>query len=96
MDELDSIKKCNNVIGSARTIQTAVLVCEYLKVYCADPHSEIRKDQIEYRFKTATDANGYWYADILVVTWKPFTDPTCKRFIDVCRAFIAGRGEIWA
>lgn len=90
-------KQCNNIIGAARTIQTAVLVVEYLKDHLADPHTHIRRDQIVYRFKEPTSQNGFWSADIIVETHNDELDlEDSALFVNICRAFVAGRGEVWA
>lgn len=94
------VKKCFHIVGSARTIGTAVLVVEYLRAKLADPQTTIRQDQISYRFKNPTETNGYWSADIGITTFNeieayslPFELGT--KFVDACRAFVAGRGEGW-
>lgn len=83
-----------NIIGSTRTIQSAVLVCEYLKKRLAKPHSDVHPDFISYSFKTPTEENGFWMADI-IVTMNNMDLKTSNNFVDICRAFVAGRGEIW-
>jgi hypothetical protein len=81
-------------IGSARTIQTAVLVCEYLRCALGQPQSEVHPDQIRYHFYDPTDENGFWTADIIVEANQLSLEDS-HRFVDICRAFVAGRGEIW-
>jgi len=86
-------------IGSARTIQTAVLVCEYLRRVCANPQSSIHGDCIRYRFTEPSSTNGFWSADILVDVYGAYSkeqDDALSNMVTVCRAFVAGRGEIWA
>lgn len=83
-----------NIVGSTRTIQTAVLVCEYLKARLARPHSNVSPDSISYLFKTPTEQNGFWTADIMV-TMDDMDLKVSDKFVDICRAFVAGRGEIW-
>jgi hypothetical protein len=93
-------QRCFHIVGSARTIATAVLCVEYLRARLANPQSEIRADQIGYRFKEPTDKNGWWSSDIGVTTYSEshaysLPEPLGSRFVEVCRAFVAGRGEIW-
>lgn len=86
-------------IGCARTIQTAILVCEYLRATCASPLSSIHGDRIRYWFTDPTPSNGFWSADIIVETYSGEdalkVDKTLSEMVTVCRAFVAGRGEIW-
>ena len=83
----------NHIIGQARTIQTAVLVVEYLKKRI--PFGcKIHADQIRYRFTNPTPDNGYWSADIIVENHSFGFDG--DELIGICHAFVAGRGEIWA
>lgn len=88
----------NHIVGSTRTIQTAVLVCAYLKDRLAEPHSDVHPDRIRYRMQTPSADNGFWSADIIVETGDAvdFDLETSNRFVDTCRAFVVGRGEIWA
>lgn len=62
----------------------------------AAPHGSIHPSTIEYRFKEPTAANGNWSADIMVVAYDYPDDKDMTRIVDACRAFVAGRGEIWA
>lgn len=91
--------ECNHIIGHTRTIRTAVLVVEYLRTRKADPHSLVHKDSIRYRFKDPTKENGFWSADIFVVTFNDKYDSNLEAainsMIEPCRAFVAGAGEIW-
>lgn len=80
-------------IGSARTIQTAVLVCEYLKKACA-LQCKITPDSIRYVFEDPTPENGWWSADI-IVTASDLSEDATHLLVAICRAFVAGRGEIW-
>lgn len=88
-------KEVNHIIGCARTIQTAVLVVEYLRtrsISCG-----IHGDMIRYAFKEPTAQNGNWSADIIVKTHS-ISIPDLKQsheLVEICRAFVAGRGEIW-
>ena len=77
-------------IGCTRSIQSAVLVCEYLRQQTSFP-----KDLIAYHFTDPTDQNGWWSADILVTTYGKYDDAEMTRLVEQCRAFVAGRGEIW-
>lgn len=81
-------------IGSARTIQTAVLVCEYLRRALGRPHSDVRPEQIRYHFYDPTNENGFWTADIIVEAEQLSLEDS-SRFVNICRAFVAGRGEVW-
>lgn len=90
------LKLVRHKIGSTRTIQTAVLVTEYLRQRCSVECS-IHPDAISYVFTDATDKNGFWTADI-IVTSHALTEPSmeaCSILVNTCRAFVAGRGEIW-
>lgn len=88
-------KPTNHIIGHARTIQTAVLACEYLRARHRSTRG-IHPDMISYRFKEPTEQNGFWSADIMVVMYSELPLDMAGRLVDECRAFIAGRGEIWA
>ncbi len=80
-------------IGGARTIQTAVLVCEYLRSRLI---GKIHPDCIHYAFHEPTAANGNWSADIIVdATETDMTLEVSHEFCETCRAFVAGRGEVW-
>lgn len=81
-------------IGGTRTTRTAVLVCEYLRDKCAQPHSEVHPDSIRYHFIDPTPQNGFWSADI-IIEHHALTEKTSHEFVTVCRAFVAGAGEIW-
>jgi hypothetical protein len=87
-------------IGSTRTIATAVLVVEYLRRRHGAPHSKIHPDAFSYVFKEPNPANGWWSADIIVTTYNhecdPQLDKDINQAVDLCRAFVAGAGEIWA
>lgn len=98
MSESATPQKSVRKIGCTRSIQTAVLVCEYLKEFCAHPHSPIGREAIRYAFTGPTDRNGGWSADILVEVYgeyDPKKDITTNEMVPICRAFVAGRGEIW-
>jgi len=82
-------------IGSTRSIQSAVLVCEYLRAHCAVPHSFVHPSAIYYHFTEPTDRNGWWSADILVRANRGADMKALDVMVDICRAFVAGRGEIW-
>lgn len=85
-------------IGGTRTIQTAVLVCEYLRRTCCNPLSSIKPDWVRYSFHDPSPDNGFWSADILVDVYgeyDPEKDKATTHMVVVCRAFVAGRGEIW-
>lgn len=89
-------RQVRHLIGSTRTIQTAVLVCEYLRKRCA-LECKINPDSISYVFKDPTPDNGWWSADIVVTTYS-FDSPSLDAshiLVNTCRAFVAGRGEIW-
>lgn len=81
-------------IGGARTIQTTILVCQYLRDKLASPHSEVHPDMIRYHFTEPTQGNGFWTSDI-IVEHANLTNKTASEFVSVCRAFVAGAGEIW-
>lgn len=86
-------------IGGTRTIQTAVLVCEYLRARCCYPHSVINGAQLSYFFHDPTEKNGFWSADIIVTTYNTEFDVKVEKaisvMVDTCRAFVAGAGEVW-
>ncbi len=83
-------QEVNHIIGCTRTIQTAVLVVAYLKTRWPNI-----KGRFEYRVKDPTPSNGYWSSDILVVKYGLGLEHESE-IIGACRAFVAGRGEIWA
>lgn len=85
---------CKSIIGAARTIQTAVLAVEYLRARCCQPHSDVHESRVQYRFKEPTESNGWWSADIYVDGELGLADSSL--FVSICRAFVAGRGEVWA
>lgn len=84
-------KKLVHKIGSTRSIQSAVLVCEYLR-----ERVQFSREAISYHFTDPTDRNGWWSADILVATYGKYDDAEVSKAVEICRAFVAGRGEIWA
>jgi hypothetical protein len=84
-----------HIIGTARTIQTAVLAVAYLRERIPW-NVTIDPGQIRYRFTDPTPKNGWWSAEILIETGSLTLDPAADALIDICRAFVAGRGEIWA
>ncbi len=89
--------KHRHIIGCCRSIPTAVLVCEYLRERCAI-RCKINPDSIAYVFKEPTEANGWWLADIVVNSYS-LDVPNLESsgiLVDACRAFVAGRGEVWA
>lgn len=89
----DEAPLVNHIIGSARTIQTAVLVVAYLQKRI--PHGcKVHPDQIRYRFQDPTPENGWWSAEIMVVNHSFGFEADV--LIGLCRAFVAGRGETWA
>lgn len=91
---LDGEKPVKHLIGCTRTIKTAVLVCEYLSQRCVG--TSIGRESIHYVFKDPTPNNGYWSADIIVDSYNPAIDyKTISNMVEVCRAFVAGAGEIW-
>jgi hypothetical protein len=90
-------KPIRHKIGCARTIRTAVLVCQYLSQRCDKKH--IQEDSITYYFTDPTPNNGFWSADIIITTYAPYSkeqDRAISECVDICRAFVAGAGEIWA
>jgi hypothetical protein len=89
------IPNVSHIIGCARTIQTAVLVVAYLQARLGQPQTSVQRDRISYRFKEPTAENGWWVADI-IVKYEPLSLKESSQFVDLCRAFVAGRGEIWA
>lgn len=87
-------KPTRHKIGSARTIQTAVLVVAYL----SSGHPRFGDGRTRYIFTDPTSGNGWWSADIIVDTWgeyDPTLDKELSQMVHECRAFAAGRGEIW-
>jgi hypothetical protein len=82
-------------IGCSRTIRTAVAVCEYLKSKCCRPYSSVPPDCVRYVFTEPSAANGFWSADIIVEAPIAWDLQESNQFVDVCRAFVAGAGEIW-
>lgn len=84
-------QKIVHKIGCTRSIQSAVLVCEYLS-----GRVRFNREAITYAFTDPTDRNGWWSADILVTTWGECDARELTKAIEICRAFVAGRGEIWS
>lgn len=94
---MSDTKLYRHKIGSTRTIQTAVLACEYLKKQCST-ECKIHAGSITYVFIDPTPENGWWSADIIVTSNSPDV-PGLKEssiLVDTLRAFVAGRGEVWA
>jgi hypothetical protein len=54
----EETKLVRHKIGCTRTIQTAVLVCAYLKDRYAAPQSQIHRDSIRYVFTEPTNRNA--------------------------------------
>lgn len=86
-------KHIRNIVGCTRTLRTAVTVCRYLQDTCCAPHSKVPRDLVKYEFKDPTPENGYWSATILIDGEMEYADATL--FVQTCRAFVAGAGEIW-
>lgn len=86
-------QRVRNVVGHARTIRTAVSVCEFLRDACCAPHSKVSRDRVIYEFKEPSAHNGCWSATILVDGHMSHEDATL--FVVTCRAFVAGAGEVW-
>jgi len=91
----EDIKVSNHIIGHARTVRTAVLVVEYLSKSLGKPHSSVHPDRIKYRFTECSDRNGFWQSDIIVEMPFNWSLEESSRFVQMCRAFVAGAGEIW-
>lgn len=87
-------EKIFNIVGCARTIRTTIMVTEYLRQRLGQPHTDVHPAQITYRFKESTEANGWWIADI-GVKGRELNLQESKLFVDTCRAFVAGAGEVW-
>jgi hypothetical protein len=85
----DKKKPVRHKIGAARTIETAVLCVAYLQ-----EHFFPIKHRIEYTFTDPTPQNGYWSSDIIVEAYE-MSEKESREYVQVCRAFVAGRGEIW-
>jgi hypothetical protein len=81
-------KPTNHIIGSARTIRTAVMCVEYLRARklseCYPPNA------IKYRFQDPTPANGQWSAEIYVEMYGYLPLNVSSSLVDLCRAFVAG------
>lgn len=82
-----------NIIGHARTIKTAVAVVEFLRSRKLSPC--YAPDQIQYRFKEPNASNGFWSSDIVVQTQGHLPLDVSSHLCDLCRAFVAGAGEVW-
>ena len=83
-----------HIIGHARTIPTAVLLTAYLKQRYLGLRGEFK-----YEFTRPEPENGWWSATILFVPAvepSKFMDNQIHDMVVECRAFAAGRGEIWA
>lgn len=82
-----------HIVGCTRTIRTAVLVVEYLRR--RNISQAIPGDAYGFIFKDPTPENGWWSADIIVTLYGDLDLETSSRLVDLCRAFVAGSGEIW-
>jgi hypothetical protein len=80
------------LIGHTRTIQTAVLVVAYLQ----QRFFGIPLGQIKYRFIDPTSFNGWCSAEIILESELYDYNLDNLKLVSICRAFVAGRGEIWA
>lgn len=76
-----------HLIGCAQTVRTAVAVTAYLELLT------VNKYRISYEFKHPEASNGFWSADIVVDG--PLDMAESARLVEVCRAFVAGAGEVW-
>jgi hypothetical protein len=90
-------KPVRHKIGSTRTVPTAILVTAYLE----KRHSVNFGDgRVHYVFTDPTPDNGFWSADIIADTWgEEFDaklDQEMSEMVNECRAFVAGRGEVWS
>lgn len=88
----------NHIIGHARTVKTTVMVCEYLKLTL--DFKIVHSSCVRYRFTDPQPSNGFWSSDILIVTYKDDgynkeREEEIDRAVKICRAFVAGAGEIW-
>lgn len=96
----NEVKPIRHRIGSARTIRTAVMVCEYLRARACQPHSSIHESAVSFYFNEPDKANGFWSADIIVTIhgdkYDKQQDQDLSRMVELCRAFVAGAGEVWA
>lgn len=92
----EEIKKpTRHKVGCTRTIRTAVMVCEYLRERCCKG-TALNPTAVHYVFTNPSPDNGFWSADIIVDSWDSVRDqPTLTKCVEVCRAFVAGAGEIW-
>lgn len=91
------MREVNHIIGSTRTLATAILVVEWLREH-APLKSKVHKDLIRYRPRgEVSEASGWWFCDIIIVsntTWEPPMEVSGE-YVRLCMAFVAGRGEIW-
>lgn len=92
--------RIRSIIGHTRTIRTAILVCEWLGSHLCNPHSAVHPDALRYEFVDPVPANGQWSATIYVEgdldrASGEIDLALTSRFVETCRAFVAGAGEIW-
>lgn len=81
-----------SIIGYTRKIQTAILVCEFLRDKFCQPHSIVARDLVKYEIAVAEppNKNGQWiYVD------GDLDQQLTTRFVEICCAFVAGAGEVW-
>lgn len=71
------------------------MVVEYLGAALGKPHTSIHPDRIRYQFTQPTEHNGFWLADIIVDAPYAWDEQESAKFVNYCRAFVAGAGEIW-
>jgi len=82
----------NHVIGHARTIRTAIMCVEYLR---ARHFTNLHADMFTFRFTDPTPANGFWSGEIIVRCYRELDIAESHELVEVCRAFVAGAGEVW-
>lgn len=83
-------KEAGSIVGHTRTIHTAVLVVEYLRDSLA---GMLRVDRGRFRYRVYDTPKDGWVAEIRVVGRLGLRES--HEIVETCRAFVAGRGEIW-
>jgi hypothetical protein len=68
--------------------------------YLEKAHPKFNDGRTRYHFHNPAEVekNGWWLADIIVNVWGPYdakVDAEISEMVRECRAFVAGRGEIW-
>ena len=102
--ERNEPRVCHNIIGCAKYEQSAMLCVMYLQKRHSHPHSKVPPETVKYRLESRPPGDNSYYDAMW--PWTIYVDTqegeiggdyqTTTLFVDICRAFMAGRGELWA